>query len=57
MNTRRRILLAIPCLALAGTAAMFIAYVIDAPPVPSAIGAVGILATVIGWNIWSLRHV
>jgi len=57
MNTRRRLLLAIPCLFVAGGAAALIAYVIDAPPADSAVAAMGLLGAVIGWQTWRLRHV
>jgi hypothetical protein len=56
MNTKRRLLLAIPCLALAGGAAALIATVSDAPPMESALGAVTILAAAIGVQVWRLRH-
>lgn len=57
MNTKRRLLLAIPCLALAGGAAALIAAVIEAPPADAALGAVAILGAVIGMQVWRLRHV
>lgn len=56
MNTRRRVLIAIPCLFLAGASSMFLAYLIDAPPALSFWLGIGLCSLLIGQQIWRLRH-
>ena len=56
MTTKRRVLIAIPCLFLAGAASMFIAYLIDAPPVTSFVLGMAMCSTLIGRSIWKMRH-